>query len=126
MSGPTNPFGSSAPGYGNPYQAPGGFGPQFGPPPPMQPSPLLGIASLASGAASLFFSCCCGPISILLALTAIGLGTFAVMRSDSAGKFMGIAGIACGIVALGLFAAILVISFNPQWIEQFQQQMQNR
>jgi hypothetical protein len=126
MSGSSNPFGPNPQGYGNPYQAPGGFGPQFAPPPQQPPSPALGIASLVCGIASIFFSCCCGLISVPLGLAAIGLGGFALTKSDGPGKVMAICGIVCGILALGLFVVSLVIALNPQWIEQFQQQMQNR
>ena len=124
MTSPESQFGQGPLGSGNPYQAPGGFGPQFGPP-SAPPSPLLGIASLACGVLSIFFSCCCGLLSIPLSLAAIGLGAVALMKSDGVGKMLAIGGIVCGVLSLLLFVVFLVIALtNPEWLHQFQVQPQ--
>lgn len=121
MSGPTNPFGQNAPGQGNPYQAPGGFGQQFAPPPPAQPTPTLAIASLVCGILALPLSCCCGIFAVPLPLLAIGLGVFAMVSPDAGGKPMAIGGIICGVLAL-LWAiiAIILVFVNPEFMQQMQ------
>lgn len=124
MSSPPNPFGPNAPGSGNPYQAPGGTGAQFGPPP--QQSPALAIASLVCGILGILMSCCCGLFAIPLPLLAIGLGVFAMMKPDGAGKGMAIGGIICGAVAILMVVVLFVVALsNPELLQQLQQ-MQNR
>jgi hypothetical protein len=111
MSSPPNPFGQTPFSSGNPYQSPSGVGPQYTP--PVQQTPILGILSLALGGLGLLLMCCAGPLALPFPLLAIGLGVFALLKSDSAGRALGIGGIVCGVISLAFLLVILVLTFQP-------------
>src|SRR5687768_1286154 len=122
MSAPLSPFGQNPPGAGNPYQAPGGFGPQYAPPPKSDQTPMIaGILSLVGGLLSIVFSCCCGFLAVPFPLIAIGLGIFAILKGDGRAKALGIGGIVCGVLALAFLIVITILVFtNPETLREFQ------
>ena len=107
MSSPPNRFGQTPFASANPYQPPSGLGPQYSP--PRQQTPILGILSLSFGLVGLLLSCFCGSLGIPFPLLAIGLGVFALLKDDAAGRALAIGGIVCAVLTLALLLVIAVL-----------------
>lgn len=103
------------PGWGGPpaWSGPAGYGQPLVAV-PTGPNPLC-IASLVVGALGVFGAFCCFIFGIPLGLAAIVTGIIGLtqVRGGSAqGRGMAIAGICCGVAALILPVAFLLLSFG--------------
>jgi len=93
----------------------------------MQQSPKmdpLAIVSLVCGVVGLIMVCCCGWLTIPLALAAIGTGAAAVMRINKdpmlTGKGLAFAGIALGALGLIVFVLFLILGVSGQLLSRMQ------
>lgn len=74
-------------------------------------NPVFGILSLVAGILGIVMACCCGIfgwLAIPFDLAAIVLGIIGMKKNS--GKGMALAGLICGIVALVVLAAVLILN----------------
>jgi Domain of unknown function (DUF4190) len=128
--GQTPPPGGA--GFGPPQGAPPGGG--FGGPPIAGPPPgggggqndQMAIASIALGAVSFLFSCCCGCISWPAGIGAIITGILAVQNINKdpskGGKNLAIAGIALGSIAFVIAVILTIINIMSGTYDQMMRQ----
>lgn len=97
MSNQYNPYG---PYYQGQYQ------PR---PPQREPIDQTAMISLGLGIGSLVLSCLCPVISVIMGVFAILYGKHAMQLDDPASKYMGIAGLVCGIFSIVVTALFFIL-----------------
>ena len=82
----------------------------------------LAIASLVCGLLALPSMCCCGCISLPLALAAIVLGVLVAMKPESESKILAYGGIATGAITLLLSVVSMALGVGVNLLSILQQQ----
>lgn len=90
---------------------------------PAKGTPMGDIAAMASvglGLGALVFSCCCGLLSIPLALLGLAAGGFSAIQPDTNNKIIAYVGLFLNVCALAMFVIGLMFGVGMQALTAFQ------